>query len=93
MEYAKDLRSARANGYDQHGSNVPISTETVPDIDNDSRSTVMGLTAAKMYDCGGILRNLDKVLGARRYLWMLPVSAPGLGCVISPVEQSKLARS
>ena len=61
-----------------------------------SRATDQGaatsLTAANIYDCGGIMRNLDRVLGTPRYLWLLPVDAPGLSCVLSTAAHKKLAQ-
>jgi hypothetical protein len=38
------------------------------------------------FDCGGRLQNLDKLLGRRRWLWWLPLQAPGLATVLSEEE-------
>ena len=89
MEHAKDLRSCPTSGLDSKhdDSSWPIGSETLLDTE-EPRSTT---TAAEMYDCGGRIRNLDNVLGARRYFWLLPLGAPGLACVLPPAEQRKLA--
>lgn len=43
------------------------------------------------FDCGGPLQNLDRLLGRRRWLWWLPLQAPGLATVLSPQAQAEIA--
>ena len=43
--------------------------------------------SSKEFDCGGRLRNLERVLG-RRWLWLLPLGAPGLRTVL-PLQTHK----
>lgn len=86
VEYAKDLRWAHGSECSsKHGG-------TIRQIDEDALRDPLGTTktAAELYDCGGIWLNLDRVLGTRRFLWLLPVNAPDLACVLHSV-QGKLA--
>lgn len=44
------------------------------------------------FDCGGRLQNLDRLLGRRRWLWWLPLQAPGLATVLSPETEAETER-
>lgn len=43
------------------------------------------------FDCGGRLENLDRLFGRRRWLWWLPLQAPGLATVLTPGVEAELA--
>lgn len=77
VEYAKSVDSG------------PTGTERLRATGQDAAT---GLMKGNMYDCGGIMANLDRVLGTRRYLWLLPLDAPGLTCALSPAAQRRLAQ-
>jgi hypothetical protein len=80
VEYAKDLQRAHTATAREGGA-----------AGDEKRGGLGTPPAMQLYDCGGVLRNLDRVLGARRWLWLLPVDAPGLACVLSPSAETKLA--
>ena len=91
VEYAKDLRCASANSKRTTSTrrNADAPPRDFTDHEDEVLGATTGSTSAEMYDCGGIMRNLDTVLGNRRLLWLLPVAAPGLACVLSPAAQRR----
>jgi len=60
---------------------------------NRARNNISNVEQVKKlsFDCGGTLQNLDRLLGRRRWLWWLPVQAPGLATVLPPEVEAKFA--